>query len=212
MPRKRIEPVVIGRPRLHFPGAGRNDIEPPLSDEATVFMTYLGFLGDAQKTAVALNLPLAQVEQLAIDNQWLPKVEALRALGREGGADTLARELNRVKSFIQATRLFNIVDRVIRYVTQDEASFDSFVTNHGKDNSNTTCKAVAELVKAAEIAQGMLYRAVGDSLGERTARNETGGIATDLLKALAGMGAAGIQKPVVAKIADAHVESTAGPG
>jgi hypothetical protein len=197
---------------LEFPGAGRNDVEPPPSDEATVFMTYLSFLGDAQKTAVALNLPLVQVEQLAIDNQWGPKVEALRALGREGGADTLARELNRVKSFIQATRLFNIVDRVIRYVTQNDESFNDFVTNHGKDNSNTTCKAVAELVKAAEIAQGMLYRAVGDSLGERTARNETGGIATDLLKALAGMGAAGIQKPVVAKIADAPAEPTTGPG
>jgi len=174
-------------------------------------MTFLSFLGDASKTAVALNLAVAQVEQLAIDNQWHAKVEELKALGREGGADTLARELNRVKAFIQATRLFNIVDRVIRTVTQNDQSFEDFISQQGKDTVNTSCKAVAELVKAAEVVQNMLYRAVGDSLGERATRNETGGIATDLLKALATMGAAGIAKQLP-KPANVIVEPAPGPG
>jgi len=180
------------------------------TDVAVVFVTFVSFLGDTAKTAAALNIPVDQIQAFADEFHWHDKVEALRVLGRDNGADSLAIELNRVKSFVQATRLFNLIDRVIRHVTLNDKEFADLVTSHGPKSSNTSCKAVAELVKAAQIAQDMLYKALGDTQGERTARGGAGAGSGDLLKALANMGADGVAKALPAPKPDGHTNAQPG--
>lgn len=167
-----------------------NDLTPISKSEApvdnsTIFLTFLSFLGDVPKTAAALGITQSFISDLAVKEAWAPKVEALLVLKREQGADALARELNRVVNYVQAVRLRNIIDRTLRRVTADDDAFENFITNHGKENSNTTCKTLAELMKAAQIAHLMTYAALGDTCGERIQRDDDTGVSSGLLRSLA---------------------------
>lgn len=154
-------------------------------DISTIFLTYLQFLGDVEKTAAALNIVPMAVDQYAKKENWRKAVDRLLVLRESQGADALAREINRVTNYVQSVRLRNVVDRVILRMTRDEESFTDFLTLTTKGAANRSCKAIAELVKAAQMAQQMSYVALGDTSGERIERDEEVGVAGTLLKRLA---------------------------
>jgi hypothetical protein len=149
-------------------------------DNISVFLTFVTFLGDVDKTAAALHMPAEDVKALAIVNGWFEKVDELNKLRtQEGGAAALAREINRTVNYVQTVRLRNMLDRAIRHVTRNEKRFRDFLRSHGKDASNISSRAPLELVKAVETVQRMSYAALGDTVSERLegdGLNGTGGI------------------------------------
>lgn len=171
-------------PELHFPTAETSQQRHELT---TVFQTYVACLGNAQRTAAALMLSVDFVEMAAKRESWDDKVKALLALRKESGAEALAREINRVANVVQAVRLRNLIDRVIRRITDSEQCFEDFVSNRSAKSDNVTMRNLADLAKACETTHRLTYNALGDSLTERIDRDEDAGVnATSMavLKAL----------------------------
>jgi hypothetical protein len=141
-------------------------------DNTTIFLTYLSFLGDVEKTAAACNISPFYVDTLAQQEKWGSKVAALATLRKDKGADALARELNRTSNFVQGVRIRNLIDKVLADVFNNEVRFEDLITMRGKNSDNTTMKGIVELAKAAEIAHRLTYQALGDSMVERATRDE----------------------------------------
>lgn len=144
-------------------------------DKSTIFLTYLSFFGDVEKTSIALDIAAEYITKLADAENWASKVAALVTMRKDQGADAVARELNRTVNYVQSVRLRNIIDRTLREITKDEDAFENFLTSYGKDSTNRSCKALTELVKAAQTVQLMTYSALGDTCSERTARDPVEG-------------------------------------
>lgn len=158
------------------------------SEPTTVFLTYLSCLGNVQKTAAALMLDVSFVEMLAKREGWEVKVKALLALRKEQGAEALARELNRTVNLVQAVRLRNVIDQIIRRITDDTASFEDFISSRSAKCDNVSMRNMTDLVKACESIHRMTYQALGDSLSERIDRDDDADATTTslaVLKALA---------------------------
>lgn len=141
-------------------------------DNTTIFLTYLSFLGDVDKTAAACNISCLYVDEIARTEKWGDKVAALVTLRKDKGADALARELNRTTNFVQGVRIRNLIDKVLAEVFNNEVKFEDLITSRGKNADNTTMKGIVELAKAAEIAHRLTYQALGDSMVERATRDE----------------------------------------
>lgn len=199
-------------------------VEPPASrmlapDQGTIFLTYLSFMGDRDKVAAALHISPGLVVELETSQGWRTKIESLQALKLEKGADALARELNRVMNFVQSARLRALVDRAIRSVTETDRAFEDFMTNHGKHTSNTTCRAIADLVKAAQTVHEMTYASLGDTATERKhAADDPGSGVSGVLAALSRLSAGALpavspsSDPVLAPLALPAPASAAGEG
>jgi hypothetical protein len=156
-------------------------------DRSVVFLTYLTFLGDADKTAAALDIPAWEVEALVESEGWKPKAAALARLRKDHGADALLREMNRVTNYVQGVRLRHVVDRVLKMLGTD-AGFDEFTTHRTKDTANFSAMGIVELRKAAEVAHRLTYQALGDSVGERLSREDSESqVSASVIKSLASM-------------------------
>lgn len=137
-------------------------------DNVSIFLTFVTFLGDVDKTAAALHMQPEDVKAMATVNGWIEKVDELNKLRtQEGGAAALAREINRTVNYVQTVRLRNMLDRAIRHVTRNEKRFRDFLRSHGKDATNISSRAPLDLVKAVETVQRMSYAALGDTVSER---------------------------------------------
>lgn len=157
-------------------------------DRGTLLLTYLSFLGDAEKTAAALHITVTYVRAQAIKGGWEDQVQRFVALKQSQGADALAKELNRTVNYVQAVKLRNLLDRVIQRLSDEQESFDGFLAHRGKDNDNFSAKAPLELVKAVETIHKMTYQALGDSSGERVTDDKNEGaknVSLSVLRALA---------------------------
>lgn len=139
-----------------------------VTDRPAILQVYLATFGDAEKTAMILNTDVRVIESYAAEENWQKKVDALRKLRAEHGADALARELNRTANFVQAIRLRKMLDRFIKNVCR-KGKFEDFCTNHGKNASNISFKAPLELVKACQLVQDMTYNALADNKTARKA-------------------------------------------
>lgn len=182
-------------PDLVCPNSG----PPGPVDKSTIFLTYCAFMGDAGKVGAALDLDCVYIGKLAESEKWPEKVQKLRELRQQQGAEALAKELNRTVNFVQAVRLRTLLDRAILHVTNNEDNFASLLRNIGpKGNKNASCKAVLELVKSVAEVHKMTYQALGDSLSERIAQDsdEAGAsVSLSVMKALAAASGAGPLDP-----------------
>lgn len=157
-------------------------------DRGTLLLTYLSFLGDADKTAAALHTTVSYVRKEAIAGGWESQVARFVALKQQQGTDALAKELNRTVNYVQAVKLRNLLDRVIQRITDEKHTFDDFVRARGKDQDNFSAKGAVDLVKAIETVHKMTYQALGDSLGERVTSEKDEGaknVSLSVLRALA---------------------------
>lgn len=157
-------------------------------DNTALFLTYISFLGDTEKTAAACNISPLYVDEIARSERWGAKVAALTTLRREKGADALAKEINRTNCFVQAIRLRNLIDRVLTDIFNDKVKYEDLVTIRGKNADNFSAKGLVELCKAAETAHRMAYNALGDSLVERASKDddsEANQVSLSVLRALA---------------------------
>lgn len=167
--------------------APRHEEKGPV-DRGTLLLTYLSFLGDAEKTAAALHTTVVYVRREAVAGGWESQVQRFVALKQEQGTDALAKELNRTVNYVQAVKLRNLLDRVIQRITDEKLSFDDFVSARGKDKDNFSAKGAVDLVKAVETVHKMTYQALGDSLGERVTSEKDEGaknVSLSVLRALA---------------------------
>jgi len=179
-------------------------ISPEVVDRSAMFLTYLAFMGDVQRTAAALMVDPVRVSEAAEFEGWDKRVKHLLGVKSDMGPDEFLRELNRVVNFVQAVRLRSIMDEVLKRVQGPESSLDDFLTQSTKDVSNRSAKGLLEIIKCCEAVHRMTYTALGDLPGKRSldqGDSAKGSVALSILGALSQ----GTSTPEASKVAVAVV-------
>ena len=136
-------------------------------DVSKIFLAYLVACGDPVRTAQIAQCGTEDVLYLARTELWDAKLEQQSVLkgATPEEARQRTRELNRATCYVQALRLREIVDRTLAWCYEDEKNILNFCTERDKQGMPVfSTKPVLELVKAAEVCQSMLYRALGDTV------------------------------------------------
>lgn len=172
-------------------------------DNGTMLLAYLSFMGDVEKTAAALHCAPEYVQHQAEEHKWDVQIERLKQLKQQQGTDALAIELNRTVNFVQAVRMRNLFDRLVRDMTDDDKVFEEFTTIRGHAGTEkmpakpdqATCKPLLELAKAISEIHRMTYQALGDTQGERTDKDEgASNVSLSVLRALSASAGAALPK------------------
>ena len=148
-------------------------------DITKVFETFMAFGGDVSRTAVACNLSIDEIKELARLENWHEKVQQWNTL-REGSTADVSIQVNRAVNFVQSHRVRSLIDAAIGQLLKlsPEELMDKLTTKaKGKDGEvvtlNFSARALTDLVKAAETAHLMTQRALGDTVAERPESQET---------------------------------------
>ena len=144
-------------------------------DPAEVFAVYLQQGANAQRTALTLKIPVSRVEDLVKLHRWDVKVKEYT-----GGIENPTLEdfqrgqrgLNRAVNYIQAHRLRDLVDRIVRKLN-DQDTLEEYTTIRTKDGFRRDLKPIRELAEAARTAQELSYRALGDSMDVSVTDDQT---------------------------------------
>ena len=140
-------------------------------DTVQVFETYLTFGGDAPRTALACGLTRQELQGMVNAGGWDAKVKDWTTI-KEGSTADESVKISRAVSFVQAHRLRGLVDKVVTKLSalEPDELMDLMCSKTRRDGETLTtfsAKPLAELCKAAELAQGMAARALGDTTAER---------------------------------------------
>lgn len=144
-------------------------------DPAEVFAVYLQQGANAQRTALTLKIPVAEVEGLVKQHGWDVKVKEYT-----GGIENPTLEdfqrgqrgLNRAINYIQAHRLRDLVERIVQKLN-DKETLEEYTTIRTKDGFRRDLKPIRELAEAARTAQELSYRALGDSMDVSVTDDQT---------------------------------------
>src|SRR5437660_1049844 len=136
-------------------------------DVSKIFSTFVTFLGDADKTALALEIDSAIVRNLAVAENWSAKLKQWNEVV-DGDPKTTQIQINRAVCFVQAHRLRTVLDKVVgklHAMSPDELVAALTVeTKHGPEFKT---RALTDLIKGAEAVQLMSMRSLGDTADER---------------------------------------------
>lgn len=130
-------------------------------DVAKVFLAYLSFQGDYNRTALACDLEPETVRDLAVSEAWASKIEQFAELREQDSNAQI--NLNRTVNFVQARQLAGLVDAVIQHLNSSPEVLIDSLTATSKNGSVFNTKPLTDLVRAAEAIQGMTARALGDA-------------------------------------------------
>lgn len=137
------------------------------ADTSRILESYLAFLGDTAKVAVALDIEEHIVKNLAVTEQWDKKLKVWQQQ-ISGDPRELQVHINRAINFVQSHRLRTVLDKVVgklHSMTPDE--LEEALTVNTKNGPEFKTRALTDLVKAAEAVQLMTQRALGDTDAER---------------------------------------------
>jgi hypothetical protein len=174
-----------------------------------MFLTYLAFLGDVERTAAALMVDPKRVQEAAAFERWDVKVKHLRSVQSDLGPDEFLRELNRVVNFVQAVRLRSVMDGVLARLQGPDNDLDSFLSQTSQHATNRNAKALLDVIKCCEAVHRMTYTALGDVASKRTldeGDSAKGSVALSILGALSQ--GAGTPSPSAAAVEAAPAAST----
>lgn len=143
--------------------------------------------GDVEKTAIALRCNLDEFKLLADDEGWQRKLKQWNSLSGSQPRD-VSIQVNRAVNYVQAHRLRSIIDKVVEQMALDTPDeLIARLTVNTRDGSRFESRILTDLVKAAETAQLMTQRALGDTADERPEESSGGkgsAIALDVMRAL----------------------------
>jgi DNA topoisomerase IB len=136
-------------------------------DEVRLFMLFALFGGKLERVAAVGNVPLEVVTALAHDFNWKDKINGKNDLTTDEGKE-YEKALNRVSSYVSATRMANVFGRIIDALDSDPEYARAFCTSiddeTGEKSFNT--KNLVELAKGMQIVDDLRYRALGDKVAQ----------------------------------------------
>ena len=147
---------------------GKNSV-----DVSAVFLTYVAFVGDVEKTAAARNLDPAFVTKLANDEDWNGKIKTICRMKADGRPGDWERAQNRALAFVQAHQTSLVLDRLIQHLGEKpDADLIDALTPTNKDGSPgpISAKVFSDLTAALEKLHHLKYLALGDTVKEREER------------------------------------------
>ena len=138
-------------------------------DVVRTFITFTTLCGDVQRTAAALDLDPAVVEQLARDEGWHAKIARISLLSKSGRPGEYERGVNRALNFAQAHRMRLLLDKLLEEFQDKtpEEILESVTSRTAQGATNVSARFFSDLTAAMEKAQHLSYLALGDTAGER---------------------------------------------
>lgn len=157
------------------------------ADQVAWFMVFVHFAGDVDRASYSLGVPPDALREVSQAYGWDAKLKKAIGSNSASGGE-LQRSVNRAINLVQAHRLRSIVDQLVQEYSADSAKLTALVTVNTAKGSYVDMTPVLNLAKAAQVAQDMTYRALGDTTDQtqRDERPENGGkdLSMALLKAL----------------------------
>jgi hypothetical protein len=148
-------------------------------DIADAFVLYTVFLGDAVKTAHALNVSPEAIVNVAEEQGWNEKVGQLAELRKSDKPGDLERAINRAVNFAQAHRTRQQLERAIEMIenwSQEELESNLMMPivdkKTGSISYNFSARPLADLTAALEKAHTLTYLSLGDTAQDRARRKE----------------------------------------
>ena len=159
-------------------------------DVVNAWQTYIAFNGDVGRTAAAVQVPPEAIARIEAQECWRAKLDAWQGLA-QGDTKDHQIALNRAVSYVQSHRLRTLLDGIVSFFGERPVcDLMKSLTVKGKHGDEIKTRAVTDLVKAAETAQLMCARALGDTAGEHPKADENTG-SQIALQVMAAMNAAG---------------------
>lgn len=128
-------------------------------------MLFAMFGGKLERVAIVGGVPLEIVTALAHDFNWRAKINGKTDLTTDEGKEH-EKTLNRVSSYVTATRMHNVMSNLVDALDSDPAFARAFCTTiddeTGEKSFNT--KNLVELAKGLQIVHDLKYRALGDKV------------------------------------------------
>ena len=150
-----------------------------VSSPEEIFRLYAMFVGDLERTAIAANLPIDEVADMATAGQWHKRIAVLIKLQQSGIPGDTERGVNRAINFIQAEKLRTLIERILTMLVNASATelvYNLLAVTTDKEGNTTTrivTRPFADLATALEKAHAMTYQALNDTATDRKDRRET---------------------------------------
>lgn len=146
-------------------------------DVSAVFLGYMALVGDVDKTALAFDLTVAEVTELADSEGWAEKIRRVSVMSKSDKPGDWERAQNRALCFVQAYQIRQLINRWIHHFTglDIETLLSRTSTVDRSGTTHYSAKIVSDLVTAAEACHRMSYTALGDTVTERIDRKQTTG-------------------------------------
>lgn len=161
-------------------------------------------VGDAERTAAALNLTPEIVKELAEREGWNEKVRRISLMSKSEKPGDYERATNRALNFVQAHQLREMIESFLRHLrlkTPEEIE-GIMTTTDRLGGTHLSARFFSDMAKAVETCHAMSYAALGDTIGDRKVNAGAG--------ANGQPNAAGIHAAVIAALnANAVVSSEA---
>lgn len=145
-------------------------------DVSQIFGVYMMVVGDAEKTALALDLDVETVVSLAQSEGWADKIARVSVMSKSGAPGDWERAQNRALNWVQAHQLRRSIDRAIMHLSvelEKDGGVEKILTHMDKSgNVVYSARVFADLAASLEKIHGLSYAALGDSAKERTDRGE----------------------------------------
>lgn len=144
-----------------------------------IFRLYAMFVGDIERTAIACNKPVDEIADMAQAGAWQKRIAVLIKLQKSGIPGDTERGVNRAINFIQADRLRELIERIVRILTNmsEDDMLDNLLSVTVDKGGNATSKILtrpfADLATALEKCHAMTYQALSDTATDRKDRRET---------------------------------------
>jgi hypothetical protein len=146
-----------------------NLLDKNRADVAQIFLVWMGLMGDSIKTAAALNLEPAQVEELAASEGWADKIRRVSVMSKSGRPGDYERSVNRCLNFVQVQCIRQNINRMLAEISAltNEELLSRACVRTRDGGQQLSAKIFLDLASAAEACQRMSYMALGDSISER---------------------------------------------
>ena len=157
------------------PTEGEQTVNKNKVDVSQVFLVFMALVGDAEKTALALDMNVEDVNDLAKKEGWVEKVRSISVMSKSGTPGDWERAQNRALNFVQCHQLRRLIDASIFNLNAKMADdpFAGVVVIGELGQVKLTARLFVELSQAMERVHTMTYAALGDSVKERELRAET---------------------------------------
>lgn len=142
-------------------------------DVSQILLTFVALCGDVPKTAEALNLDPQVVQQLADAEGWDLKIQRVTLMAKSGKPGDFERAQNKALAFVQGHRIRSLLDKVIqRFAGMDADEICEEMTVTSKYGRVMSARFFTDLAAASQKANDLCFMALGDTVGERTQRDD----------------------------------------
>lgn len=138
-------------------------------DVSQVFLAFMTFVGDAERTAASLDLEPAQVRELAEAEGWNEKIRRVSLMSKSGRPGDFERATNRALCFVQAQCIRQQVNRLLAECAEmsNEELLSRACVRSRDGGTQLSAKFLVDMASAAEACHRMTYAALGDTITER---------------------------------------------